>query len=94
MHVLYTSTTISQSLLMNSMLNPQGGQAALGLDEWRTLLIDGRLMVSSGEPQSSLLRAGFREARYAFYWSRMCITDEIKSRAQVRTTITCFHHLS
>jgi hypothetical protein len=75
------------------MLNPQGGQAALGLDEWRTLLIDGRLMVSSGEPQSSLLRAGFREARFAFYWSRMCITDEIKSRAQVLTTTMYYHNV-
>ena len=63
----------------------QGGKATLGLDEWRALLIDGRVLASggSGGESGDLLRVGFREARLAFFWSRMCVTDEIKGRAKV-----------
>ncbi|CAM9640570.1 unnamed protein product [Chrysoparadoxa australica] len=61
-----------------SMLNPVGGKAALGLDEWKVLLTDCRLL--GGEGQSAALRAQMREARNAFYRARMIVSDEIRKR--------------
>ncbi|CAM9779514.1 unnamed protein product, partial [Phaeothamnion confervicola] len=54
-----------------SMLNPVGGKAALGLDEWKALLVDCRLLGEAQVDSCWLLLLLFS------------VSDEIKSRARL-----------
>lgn len=59
-----------------SMLNPAQGKAKFGLHEWTTLLAETRIL---GELIT------MREVRLSFWWSRMVVADEFKSRFKFMT---------
>lgn len=57
-----------------SMMNPIQGKARFGLAEWTALLTDSRIL---GDMVT------MREVRLSFWWSRMVVADEIKSRFKI-----------
>ena len=57
-----------------SMINPIGGKPRLGLEEWYKLLSDCGLL--GGDVTT-------REARLAFFHSKMVVADEVKNRSKV-----------
>ena len=59
-----------------AMLKPDGGRPSFSLMEWVTVLNDGRLI---GDELT------VREARLCFFWSRMVVADEVKSRHKFMT---------
>ena len=59
-----------------AMLKPDGGKPTFSLNEWITVLNDGRLI---GDELT------MREARLCFFWSRMVVADEVKNRHKLFT---------
>ena len=57
-----------------SMLNPVGGKARFELDEWMKLVTDGGLLSDD---------LTTRECRFAFFFSRMVVADEVKARHKI-----------
>ena len=60
------------------MLNPLQGKARFGIEEWASFVGDVRLVSED---------LTMRELRLAFWWSRMVVVDEVKSRLKF-TTLT------
>ena len=59
-----------------SMMRPDGGKPSFSLVEWTTVLNDGRLI---GDELT------MREARLCFWWSKMVVADEVRSRHKFLT---------